>query len=80
MATFTSSLPSTLLERLASLAKELELPKNKLLQNALELYLEQLEKASYIKSYKAAGKDDDLILVAEEGLLDYFNTINEIES
>ncbi|WP_290698189.1 CopG family transcriptional regulator [Lacinutrix sp.] len=80
MATFTSSLPSTLLERLASLAKELELPKNKLLQNALELYLEQLEKASYIKSYKEAGKDDDLMLVAEEGLLDYFNTINEIES
>lgn len=80
MATFTSSLPDHLLERLSKLAKELKLPKNRLMEKALELYLEQLEKASYIKSYKQAGSDDDIFLVAEEGLLDYFNQINDIES
>ncbi|MFT6192961.1 MAG: putative transcriptional regulator [Polaribacter sp.] len=52
MATFTSSLPDNLLEKLSKLAKELQLSKNRLIENALELYLEQIEKANYIKSYK----------------------------
>lgn len=80
MATFTSSLPDHLLERLSNLAKELKLPKNRLMEKALELYLEQLEKASYIKSYKQAASDDDILMVAEEGLQDYFNQVNAIET
>ncbi|QTE22652.1 ribbon-helix-helix domain-containing protein [Polaribacter cellanae] len=78
MATFTSSLPDNLLDRLSNLAKELKLPKNKLMQQALELYLEQLEKASYIKSYKQAASDQDILMVAEEGMQEYFNEINKI--
>lgn len=80
MATFTSSLPDDLLQRLSILAKELKLPKNRLMEKALELYLEQLEKASYIKSYKEAGSDNDILMVAEEGLQDYFNQVNDIET
>jgi len=80
MATFTSSLPNELLDRLSNAAKDLKLPKNKLLEKALELYLEQVEKASYIKSYKLASDDQDILMVAEEGMQDYFNTINEIDS
>jgi predicted transcriptional regulator len=80
MATFTSSLPDSLLEKLSNLAKELKLPKNRLIENALELYLEQLEKASYIKSYKQAATDQDVLLVAEEGMHDYFNIINDTEA
>ena len=80
MATFTSSLPDDLLERLSNLAKELKLPKNRLIEKALELYLEQLEKASYIKSYKQASSDKDIFLDAEEGLQDYFNQVNAIEN
>ncbi|MHB0754186.1 ribbon-helix-helix domain-containing protein [Polaribacter sp. M15] len=80
MATFTSSLPDQLLERLSNLAKELKLPKNRLMEKALELYLEQLEKASYIKSYKQAASDDDILMLAEEGLQDYFNQVNAIEA
>jgi predicted transcriptional regulator len=80
MATFTSSLPDTLLEKLSVLAKELKLPKNKLIENALELYLEQIEKASYIKSYKQAATDQDILIVAEEGMHDYFKMINDTEA
>ncbi|MGJ8746092.1 ribbon-helix-helix domain-containing protein [Polaribacter sp.] len=80
MATFTSSLPDNLLEKLAVLAKELQLPKNKLIENALELYLEQVEKASYIKSYKEAATDKDILLIAEEGLQEYFSEINNADS
>ncbi|PQJ82365.1 CopG family ribbon-helix-helix protein [Polaribacter glomeratus] len=80
MATFTSSLPDSLLEKLSNLAKELKLPKNRLIENALELYLEQLEKASYIKSYQQAATDQDILLVAKEGMHDYFNIINDTEA
>lgn len=80
MATFTSSLPDTLLEKLSVLAKELKLPKNRLIENALELYLEQIEKASYIKSYKQAATDQDILLVAEEGMQEYFTSINNEET
>ena len=80
MATFTSTLPDHLLERLSNFAKELQLPKNRLMEKALELYLEQLEKASYIKSYKQASSDEDILMVAEEGLQDYFNQVNDIET
>ena len=80
MATFTSSLPDSLLDKLSALAKELQLPKNRLIENALELYLEQIEKASYIKSYKMAATDDDILMVAEEGMQDYFTAINNADT
>lgn len=80
MATFTSSLPDSLLDKLSVLAKELKLPKNKLIENALELYLEQIEKASYIKSYKQAATDEDILKVAEEGVQEYFTAINDTET
>ena len=80
MATFTSSLPDSLLEKLSVLAKELKLPKNRLIENALELYLEQIEKASYIKSYKQAATDEDILMVAEEGMQYYLNTIDDVET
>ncbi|MGJ8761522.1 MAG: ribbon-helix-helix domain-containing protein [Polaribacter sp.] len=80
MATFTSSLPDSLLEKLSVLAKELKLPKNRLIENALELYLEQIEKASYIKSYKQAASDQDILLIAEEGMQEYFAELNDADS
>ncbi len=55
MATFTSTLPDDLLKKLAEKAGKLSLPKNKLIENALRLYLEHLEKAEYINSYRQAG-------------------------
>ena len=71
MATFTSTLPDDLLRLLAVKAKSLSLPKNKLIENALRLYLEHLEKAEYVRSYQRASEDTDLLLIAEEGMSDY---------
>ena len=68
MATFTSTLPDNLLKLLSQKAKALSLPKNKLIESALTLYLEHLEKAEYIKSYKAATEDKDTLSLAEEGM------------
>ncbi len=80
MATFTSSLPDDLLKQLAKVAKEMKLPKNKLIEKALSIYLEQLDRAAYIKSYKRAGKDPDMIAMAEEGMADYFQQLEDLDN
>jgi len=79
MATFTSSLPEKLLNQLATTAKELRMPKNKIIEKALELYLEQLDRTAYLKSYKKMAKDEDILLMAEEGMADYFKQLNDLE-
>lgn len=75
MATFTSTLPDDLLDLLTEKAKSLSLPKNKLMEKALRLYLEHLEKAEYIKSYKTAASDADVMSIAEEGMADYLKQL-----
>jgi metal-responsive CopG/Arc/MetJ family transcriptional regulator len=77
MATFTSSLPDNLLKQLSEKAENLSVPKNKLIETAVRLYLEHLEKAEYIKSYKKAAADKDVMLIAEEGMAEYLNQIKE---
>lgn len=80
MATFTSSLPDDLLKQLAKTAKEMKLPKNKLIEKALSIYLEQLEKAKYIASYKRMANDPDMIAMAEEGMADYFQQLQDLDN
>lgn len=72
MTTFTSTLPEDLFSLLNQKAKELNMPKNKLIEKALSLYLKQLEKAEYVKSYKRMANDVDVLLMVEEGMADYF--------
>jgi metal-responsive CopG/Arc/MetJ family transcriptional regulator len=77
MSTFTSSLPDDLLQLLSEKAKKLSIPKNKLIENALRVYLDQLNKAEYIKSYKRLSTDEDTLTIAEEGMVDYLTQLNE---
>ena len=77
MPTFTSTLPKDLWEQLNIKASELGLPKNKLLETALRLYLDHLNKASYIKSYKKMATDADLLAIAAEGMEDYLNQLRK---
>ena len=76
MATFTSSLPDDLLELLAKKAKELNLPKNKIIENALTIYLDQLNRAAYVKSYRNMAMDADVMAIAEEGMEDYMQQLD----
>lgn len=77
MSTFTSSLPDDLLKLLADKATELALPKNKLIEKALRIYLEQLNRAAYVKSYKQMSQDDEVISLAEEGMIEYMKQLEE---
>jgi hypothetical protein len=80
MSTFTSSLPDDLLELLAAKARELSVPKNTLIERALRIYLDQLNRASYIKSYKQMSEDIDIKQLAEEGMADYMSQLDENET
>lgn len=77
MATFTSSLPNDLLKLLEQKAKELGMPKNKLIEKALSIYLDQLNRAAYVKSYKRMGDDEDITQIAEEGMEDYLSQLDQ---
>ena len=77
MSTFTSTLPDELLNLLAERAVKLKMPKNKIIEKALRIYLEQLNKAEYVKSYRLASDDSDILSIAEEGMEDYFNQLKD---
>lgn len=77
MATFTSTLPDELLKQLATAANSLSLPKNKVLENALRLYLEQIERVQFIKSYQKMATDADVLKMVEEGMAAYAQQLAE---
>jgi len=77
MATFTSSLPDDLLKTLGEQAKKLSLPKNKLIENALRIYLDHLRRSEYVKSFRQAVDDEDIMLMAEEGMGDYLKQLDD---
>jgi predicted transcriptional regulator len=76
MTTFTSTLPDDLFASLNKMASKLSLPKNKIIEKALRIYLDQLVKAEYIKSYKQAAGDANILEMAEEGMADYFRQLD----
>ena len=80
MTTFTSTLPDDVLALLAEQAQKLSVPKNKLIEKALRIYLDQLIRAEYIKSYKLAIQDVDTMLLAEEGMTDYLKQLEDTDS
>ena len=77
MKTFTSSLPNDLFEKLDTIAKQYGVAKNKIIEKSLQIYLDQLNRAEYAKSYKLAGKDEDVMAVAEEGMEAYLKSLEE---
>ena len=71
MTTFTSTLPEDLIKLLKEKADKFSVPMNKIIERALRIYLDQLNRAEYVKSYKKAADDLDIMNIAEEGMEDY---------
>jgi len=80
MATFTSSLPDKTLAQLSSLAQKLDMPKNKLINQALIKYFFELERQQYIDSFKQVANDDEMLEMADLGLDDYLNQLNDLDA
>jgi uncharacterized protein (DUF924 family) len=78
MAVYTSTLPDDLFESLKQKANELALPRNKLIEKAVSIYLDQLNRAAYVKSFKKMNKDADVLKIAEEGMEDYLSQLENI--
>jgi len=76
MTTFTSTLPEEIFKKLNEMAVKLSIPKNKIIEKALKIYLDQLSRAEYIKSYKDAADDTDILVIAEEGMEDYLKQLD----
>ena len=79
MTTFTSSLPDDLLKNLDEISKELKTPKNKIIEKALQSFLEEIQRAKYAESFRRASKDKDIMAIAEEGMADYHKIIQDLE-
>jgi predicted transcriptional regulator len=75
MKTFTSTLPDELLLKLNEMAGKLAIPKNKIIEKALQIYLDQIIRAEYIKSYSQVQHDSNLLEMAEEGMEDYLKQL-----
>ncbi|MCA1761501.1 MAG: CopG family transcriptional regulator [Cryomorphaceae bacterium] len=75
MKTYTSSLPDELFKALSEKAAEYGIPKNQLIERSLRVYMEHMDKAAYLKSFKRMDDDADVIALAEEGLADYYKKL-----
>lgn len=80
MSTFTSTLPDDLLAQLSLKAQELKMPKNRLIEKALRIYLDQLNRADYVRSFRNAESDTDTLTLAEEGMAEYMAQLPDDET
>ncbi len=79
MTTFTSTLPDDVLNNLNLMAHKLAIPKNKIIEKALRIYLDQLNRAEYVQSYRQAAGDHHMIELAEEGMAEYLKQLQDSE-
>ena len=76
--TYTSTLPEELMNLLNEFSEKLDLPKNKLIEKSLSLYLDKLKQLEYVHSFKRASQDKEVLAMAEEGLKDYLDSLNKL--
>ena len=75
--TYSSTLPPDLFGKVNEYAEKLKIPKNKLIESALNLYFERLRKAEYVLSFRKAKNDPEISVMAEEGLDDFIKMLEE---
>lgn len=73
----TTSLPDDMVNMLSHYAEKFNVPKNKILEEALKLYFDRLKKAEYTRSFRKAAADPEMQTLAEEGLADYLKILDE---
>lgn len=79
MITLTTTLPDDLVDDLREYSASMKQPKNKFIEKALRLYFQHLKRSQYINSYQRISEDQDLLLLAEEGMETYLKEIEVTE-
>lgn len=77
-APYTSTLPIELLDQLNNFAQKLQMPKNQIIERALQHYFEELKRAEYIRSFQRVAQDEEMQTLAEEGLADYVEMLDKL--
>lgn len=77
--TFTSSINNSLMEKLRDYSNKYKLPKNKIIENALKKYFDDLKRAEYIRSFQKENEENENAELAEQGLDDFLKMIDENE-
>lgn len=75
--TFTSTLPEKILGQLNRYAETLKTKKNKIIERALLKYFEENRRNEFVKSFKRANEDDEMKVMAEEGIEDYLKLLDK---
>jgi predicted transcriptional regulator len=73
---YTSTLSPELMNLLDRYAGKFKVPKNRIIEDALQAYFENLKKAEYTLSFRKAAKEEEISLLAEEGLEDYLKILD----
>ncbi len=73
---FTSSIDSSLMKKLKEYSEKFKTPKNKIIEQALGKFFDELKRAEYERSFRRAKKDPEMLEMAEEGLDDFLEILN----
>lgn len=78
--TYTSSMPSVVMEELAEYATRKNKKKNEIIADALKAFLKEQRKMEYAESFKRMKNDPEQKALAEAGLGDFLKMIEDYEN
>lgn len=76
---FTGSLPLDLKQTLAEYATKHQIPKNKVIEQALTFFFYEEKRKTFIDGIKKYGQDKENIELAEWGMDDYAEQLNRYQ-
>jgi Ribbon-helix-helix domain len=74
---YTSTLPEAISKKLADYCKKHKIQKNKIIENALELYFKEERRKEFIEGVKKWGMDPENEEWAEWGMKEYAEQLKE---
>lgn len=77
--TYTSTLPSMVMEEVVEYATKKNVSKNKVIEIALKRLFDEETKRELENTFKLATEDEDLTGMAEEGLEDYKKQLKDLD-
>lgn len=77
--TYTSTLPSVVMEEVVEYAKKKKISKNKVIEIAVKRLLEDEIRSDLKRTFLLASNDSELLEMAECGLGDYLEQLKEME-
>lgn len=77
--TYTSTLPSLVMEEVVEYAKKKKISKNKVIEIAVKKLLEEEIKNELMESFKKIADDPDMIEMAEWGMEDFAEQLKRFD-